>query len=105
MALAAYNEQAESVASGNAGATGLLSQMSAMERLAEQEPAIRWAHLLIAGLFFMIELLPVIVKVLTSYGDPSLYEKALAMRRQVDLDRVTARTWTERASIATAGTG
>merc|ERR1711969_373585 len=70
MALAAYNEQAESVASGNAGATGLLSQMSAMERLAEQEPAIRWAHLLIAGLFFMIELLPVIVKVLTSYGDP-----------------------------------
>jgi len=104
MALAAYNEQAESVASGNSGATGLLSQMSAMERLAEEEPAIGWAHLLIALLFFMIELLPVIVKVLTSYGDPSLYEKAQAMRRQVDLDRVTAKTWKERASIATAGT-
>jgi hypothetical protein len=40
------------------------------------------------------------VKVLTSYGDPSLYEKAEALRRQVALDRVTARTWQERADIA-----
>ncbi|MBA8815091.1 hypothetical protein FHX48_000143 [Microbacterium halimionae] len=101
-ALAAYNERAASVAGGNAGAVGLLSQISALERLSAKEPVLGWAHWLIAALFFMIELLPVIVKVLTSYGDPSLYEKADALRRQVALDRVTARTWRARAAIVTA---
>ena len=99
-ALAAYNARAAEVASGNAGATGLLSQISGLERLSQREPTLAWAHWLIAALFFMIELLPVLVKVLTSYGDPSLYEQADAMRRQVSLDRVTARSWRERADIA-----
>lgn len=100
-ALAAYNARADSVAQGNAGAVGLLSQISGLNRLAEKEPTIWWAHWLIAALFFMIELLPVIVKVLTSYGDPSLYEKAHAIRKQVDLDRVTAEGFRDRASIVT----
>jgi hypothetical protein len=98
-ALAAYDSRAAEVAGGNAEAMGLLSQMSAMERLAAREPALATAHWLIAALFFMIELLPVLVKTLTSYGDPSLYEKADAMKRQVALDRVTASTWRERAAI------
>ncbi|GEK85849.1 hypothetical protein MAE01_10250 [Microbacterium aerolatum] len=100
-ALDAYNARADSVAEGNAGAVGLLSQISGLNRLAEKEPTIWWAHWLIAALFFMIELLPVIVKVLTSYGDPSLYEKAYAIRKQVDLDRVTAEGFRDRASIVT----
>ncbi|WP_194762478.1 DUF4407 domain-containing protein [Microbacterium sp. UFMG61] len=98
-ALAAYNARAESVASGNAGAIGLLSQISGLNRLSEKEPTILWAHILIAALFFMIELLPVLVKVLTSYGDPSLYEKALAIRKQVALDKVTAEGFRDRAAI------
>lgn len=98
-ALAAYDARAAQVAGGNAEAMGLLSQMSAMERLAAREPALAMAHWLIALLFFMIELLPVLVKVLTSYGDPSLYERADAMKKQVALDRVTAATWRERAAI------
>ncbi|WP_448967829.1 DUF4407 domain-containing protein, partial [Klebsiella aerogenes] len=73
-ALTAYNDRAASVANGNAGAVGLLSQISALERLSEREPTLRWAHWLIAALFFMIELLPVLVKVLTGFGGPSLYE-------------------------------
>ncbi len=106
-ALAAYNERAATVAGTNAGAEGMLSQIAALDRLSQREPILGWAHWLIAALFFMIELLPVLVKVLTSYGDPSLYEKADAMRRQVALDRVKARTWRERASIVTgeAATG
>ncbi|MFB7894395.1 DUF4407 domain-containing protein [Microbacterium sp. NPDC056044] len=99
-ALAAYDARASEIASGNSGAVGLLSQISALERLSHKEPTLAWAHWLIAGLFFMIELLPVLVKVMTSYGDPSLYEKADALRRQVALDRVTARSWRERADIA-----
>lgn len=100
-ALNAYNARAESVASGNAGAIGLLSQISGLNRLSEKEPTILWAHILIAALFFMIELLPVLVKVLTSYGDPSLYEKAAAIRRQVALDKVTAEGFRDRAAIVT----
>jgi len=102
-ALAAYNARAAEIAGGNAGATGLLSQISGLERLSQREPTLMWAHWLIAGLFFMIELLPVLVKVLTSYGDPTLYEKADALRKQVALDRVTARSWRERADIAQGG--
>ncbi|KNY05804.1 DUF4407 domain-containing protein [Microbacterium sp. GCS4] len=98
-ALAAYNARAESVASGNAGAIGLLSQISGLNRLSAKEPTILWAHILIAALFFMIELLPVLVKVLTSYGDPSLYERALAIRKQVALDKVTAEGFRDRAAI------
>ncbi|WP_435747798.1 DUF4407 domain-containing protein [Microbacterium sp. PMB16] len=100
-ALTAYNARADAVAQGNAGAVGLLSQISGLNRLSEKEPTILWAHLLIAALFFMIELLPVLVKVLTSYGDPSLYEKAAAIRKQVALDRVTAEGFRDRAEIVT----
>lgn len=100
-ALAAYNARADAVAQGNAGAVGLLSQISGLNRLSEKEPTILWAHILIAALFFMIELLPVLVKVLTSYGDPNLYEKAAAIRRQVALDRVTAEGFRDRAGIVT----
>ncbi|MFV9423445.1 DUF4407 domain-containing protein [Microbacterium sp. S1037] len=98
-ALAAYNQRAASVADGNAGAVGLLSQITALERLSDREPALRWAHYLIAALFFMIELLPVLVKVLTGFGGPSLYEKAERMRGQIALDRVTARTYRKRADV------
>ncbi|UUE20249.1 DUF4407 domain-containing protein [Microbacterium sp. J1-1] len=101
-ALAAYNARADAVAQGNAGAVGLLSQISGLNRLSEKEPTILWAHILIAALFFMIELLPVLVKVLTSYGDPSLYEKAAAIRKQVALDKVTAEGFRDRAQIVTA---
>lgn len=101
-ALAAYNARADEVAGGNAGAVGLLSQMSGLNRLAEKEPIILWAHWLIAALFFMIELLPVLVKVLTSFGEPTLYERTAAIRKQVALDRVTAEGFNDRARIVTS---
>lgn len=102
-ALAAYNARADAVAAGNAGAVGLLSQISGLNRLSDKEPTILWAHWLIAALFFMIELLPVLVKVLTSYGDESLYEKTAAIRKQVELDRVSAEGFRDRAAIVSAG--
>lgn len=101
-ALAAYNARADAIAQGNAGAIGLLSQISGLNRLGEKEPTIFWAHWLIAALFFMIELLPVLVKVLTSYGEPSLYERAAQIRKQVDLDRVSAEGFRDRAQIVAA---
>ncbi len=101
-ALIAYNARADQVAQGNAGAIGLLSQISGLNRLGEKEPTIFWAHWLIAALFFMIELLPVLVKVLTSFGEPSLYERTAEIRKQVDMDRVSAEGFRDRAAVVTA---
>lgn len=101
-ALDAYNQRADAVAQGNAGAIGLLSQISGLNRLGEKEPAILWAHLLIAALFFLFELLPVLVKILTSYGEASLYEQTAAIRKQVALDQVTADGFRDRAAIVTS---
>lgn len=102
-ALAAYEARSAAVAGTNADAIGLLSQIGALNRLAEKEPTILWAHLLIAALFFMIELLPVIVKVLTSWGEPSLYEKAERIATQTESDRITAQGFRDRADIVAAG--
>lgn len=99
-ALAAYNERADAVASGNAGASGLLSQITALNSLSAKEPTLGFAHWMIAALFFMIELLPVLVKVLTSHGQPSLYEETLEARRQVESDRMRANAFRDRADIA-----
>src|SRR5690606_4087773 len=104
-ALDAYNTRADAIAQGNAGAVGLLSQITGLNRLGEKEPTIFWAHWLIAALFFMIELLPVLVKVLTSWGEPSLYERTAAIRKQVELDRVTAEGFRDRAAIVTTDAG
>ncbi|MDL9979373.1 DUF4407 domain-containing protein [Microbacterium sp. ASV49] len=100
-ALAAYNARADAVAQGNAGAVGILSQINGLTTLGEKQPAILWAHWMIASLFFMIELLPVLVKVLTSFGEPSLYEQTAGIRKQVDLDRVSAEGFRDRAAIVT----
>ncbi len=99
-ALAAYNARAASVANGNADAEGLLSQISALNRLGEREPTLAWAHWLIAGLFFMIELLPVLVKVLTSWGNPSIYEEVERVVTRVKLDDVRADSEIARRAIA-----
>ncbi|MGB4137646.1 MAG: DUF4407 domain-containing protein, partial [Microbacterium sp.] len=101
-ALAAYNARADSVAQGNAGAIGLLSQISGLNRLGAKEPTIFWAHWLIAALFFMIELLPVLVKVLTSFGEPSLYERAAEIRKQVESDRLSTEGFRDRAAVIAA---
>lgn len=55
--------------------TGLLARLEALERLGDASSMAGWAHLAVAGLFFMIELLPVLVKLLTSMGPPSLYDR------------------------------
>ncbi|PPF25752.1 DUF4407 domain-containing protein [Rathayibacter sp. AY1F7] len=85
-ALATYNSRAADTSTSNADAEGLLNQIHALSTLSERDPALAWAHRLIAGLFFMIELLPVLVKVLTSYGDRSLYEEVEDLNKRSSID-------------------
>lgn len=75
------------------GATGLLAQIQALGRLS-QDDAMGQAHIAVIALFFVIELLPVIVKAFSAYGDPSLYEvteetekKALVQEAKIRRDR------------------
>jgi hypothetical protein len=67
--------QRGSVVSTAAHDNGLLARLVALDHLGKDNGWARLAHLLVAGLFFMIELLPVAVKSLTILGPPTLYEQ------------------------------
>jgi hypothetical protein len=65
----------EQVGSATLNDTGILAQLRALYSLGETNPLMNAAHWAIGALFFMIELLPVIVKIMLSSGPPSLYER------------------------------
>jgi hypothetical protein len=67
---------AEAAADGEANRkdTGILAQLRALSQASHDNPSLQTAHLVVALLFFMIELLPVLVKVLTNLGPPSAYD-------------------------------
>lgn len=55
--------------------TGLLARLVALEHLGDENGSARLAHLLVALLLFMIELLPVTIKTLSIIGPPTLYDR------------------------------
>lgn len=72
--------------------TGLIARLEALQQVTAGHPAAWWAHTMLFLLFVLIELLPVITKLLSSMGSQSLYER-LAERAdseadKADLDRV-----------------
>jgi hypothetical protein len=58
----------------NFGDTGLLAQLQALSRLSSQSGTLLAAHLVVMALFFLIEILPVTVKLLLSLHPPTAYE-------------------------------
>lgn len=66
--------------------TGLLARVEALDRLGDQSASARLAHLSVAGVLFMVELLPVLVKSLSLMGGPTQYDRIsdLTDRRAVD---------------------
>jgi hypothetical protein len=55
--------------------TGLLARLVALAHLGEENGWARMAHLLVAALLFMLELLPVAVKSLSILGPPTAYDQ------------------------------
>jgi hypothetical protein len=55
--------------------TGLLARLVALSHLGDANGWARMAHLLVAGLLFMLELLPVAIKSLSILGPPTAYEQ------------------------------
>lgn len=68
---------------------GILAQLRALGRVGDQNSALRIAHLLVAALFFLIEILPVVVKILMNLGSPSAYDLAAGLKDEELRDRVT----------------
>lgn len=70
-----YNELLDAGSQANQDNTGLLAQLTALSALGANSTEAGLAHWGIGLLFFLIELLPVVVKTLTSLGPPSAYER------------------------------
>jgi len=70
----------------NSQADGLLARLEAMSRLADERPAAGTAHLMLFLLFLAVELLPVLMKVLLNFSEPTAYEQLEAMRDEEDVE-------------------
>ena len=81
--------------------TGLLAQIEALDRIGSTSPAANEAHWAVAGLFFMIELLPVLVKSLTSLGSPSLYDRISDLADESTYDDAVQRRRNHRRRMET----
>jgi len=76
--LASEVQQQDNYDQGTAvGDTGLLRQLQALFTASSGNSVLLVAHLTVTALFFLIELLPVVVKLLLNLGRPTCYEVAL----------------------------
>jgi hypothetical protein len=82
---------------------GILAQLSALSAAGAANSILRFAQLIVTLLFFLIEVLPVTVKLLLSLAPPTAYDKvaesqAKIITDQADLKRIAARRDAERES-------
>ncbi|MGW3992448.1 DUF4407 domain-containing protein [Amycolatopsis sp. NPDC004772] len=77
---------------GELGNDGLLARMEALDRLTEGSSQMQLAKLALALLFLLIEVLPVVVKLLSLVGEPTLYDKLLAKEEKTLEKRAGGRT-------------
>lgn len=75
-ARSAYSAKSQAITATNAQAVGIIAQIRALERLQSRDWMVAGLHWLVGILFFLIELMPVLVKTFRSWGDPNPYELA-----------------------------
>jgi hypothetical protein len=75
----------------NVNNTGLLAQLHALSRIGSRDFTLREAHLLIGALFFLIEILPVLIKVLMNLGPLSAYDIAAKASEEEFTEQAKAR--------------
>ncbi|WP_369134675.1 DUF4407 domain-containing protein [Modestobacter sp. I12A-02662] len=64
----------------NSESDGILARLEAMSRLSEDRPMVATAHLMLFLLFLSVEILPVLVKVLLTLGEPAAYDRLVTAR-------------------------
>ena len=65
---------------------GLLSQLAALTTLSSQNTGAAWAHWMVAALFMLIELLPVLVKIMTAFRGESQSDRVFKRLQDDELD-------------------
>lgn len=65
---------------------GLSARIEALDQLGRANPTVGWAHYILIAMFAAIEVLPVLSKILSLAGPPTLYEKLAARREQETVD-------------------
>jgi Domain of unknown function (DUF4407) len=70
----------------NSQSDGLLARLEAMDRLAQDRPAAGTAHLMLFLLFLSVELLPVLMKTLLNFAEPTAYEQLEVLRDEEDVE-------------------
>ncbi|PRY34262.1 DUF4407 domain-containing protein [Umezawaea tangerina] len=80
-----------------AGDTGLLARLEALDRLTNNSPSGGQAHQALFLLFLCIELLPVVVKLLSSFGPETLYDRFV--KRADDGSDASDKLWTDRDRV------
>lgn len=82
---------------------GILAQLSALSAAGAANSILKFAQIIVTLLFFFIEILPVMVKLLLNLAPPTAYDRVLETQTKMitdkaDLKRVGARRDAERAS-------
>jgi hypothetical protein len=98
-----YNQLEAQVSAAEAGAqnavqndNGILAQLQALSTAGARNPMLGVAQWVVTLLFFFIEILPVMVKVLLNIGPLSPYEKVLKSEEDIITDRAKLRRVTKR---------
>jgi hypothetical protein len=77
--------------SGELNSEGMLARLEALDRLTADHGNMAAASIALSLLFLLIEVLPVVVKLLTMVGPPTLYERILANEEDTLEKRATQR--------------
>jgi hypothetical protein len=93
------NDASNAVNSKIGGDTGILAQIGSLDRLGQKNSSAFWTHWAVAGLLFMIELLPVSVKFLTVIAPPTLYDRVSDLADDTVYDSVVSRRNEDRRKI------
>lgn len=70
----------------NGHSDGILARLEAMSRLSADRPLLGTAHLMLFLLFFCIEILPVLMKVLLNFAEPTAYDRLLQLRDEEEVE-------------------
>lgn len=75
---AEVNAQSAAGTQANQANTGILAQLQALSAVSAKNPSLNAARLTVLALFFLIEILPVTVKVLLNLGEESAHDARIA---------------------------
>lgn len=79
-------DQVAAASRANSQNTGLIAQLQALSKASSQSITLAVARYIVAALFFLIEILPVVVQFLLNLGPPSAYELVSKIRNDTVID-------------------